>query len=91
MKSRASVIEIVLSSLLTASVMAVALVFVAREVRSARHPLPRPDARDTLITDWEEYALSGIRMGPDEAVLTVLEFMDFEAPFAQRSRKRRPR
>ena len=85
--SRTSRIETVLSAVMTAAALAMAVVFVRRELYS-RPPVVEPAAQaaDTalLLTEWNEILATGSRIGPSNAILTIVEFGDFECPFCKR-------
>ncbi|MCY3613013.1 MAG: hypothetical protein OXH51_15920, partial [Gemmatimonadetes bacterium] len=40
---------------------------------------PRVEA----VADWETYGLEGHRMGPSNALVTIVNFSDFTCPFCQ--------
>lgn len=51
------------------------------------HDRSRPEIERPILkapARWMEEVATGIRTGPPDAVLTVIEFMDFECPFRAR-------
>ena len=52
--------------------------------RDASAARPGADPDSSYVADWEKYLEGGHARGPDSAVVTILEFGDYECPFCVR-------
>lgn len=73
-------------NVLTATLVTCALITTGLVVhRELSAPTPRPDSslrrKPTFIENWKAQLDRGVRLGPPEAAVQVIEFGDFECPF----------
>ncbi len=74
-------LDSLLNILLTVAALAIAVVLVRREVRGeAPNPATRPPE---LLPGWEALLRDAVVVGPSDAKVTVLEFMDVQCPFCR--------
>jgi protein-disulfide isomerase len=79
--------EIKIDYVITATLVLCALVttgLVVRRELFARAPAPPPsqaDQKPLFIEDWRTQLAIGVRMGPQQVPVQLIEFADFECPF----------
>lgn len=68
-------------SLTTVAVVLIAASAVVLTVTNVRREFFRPPTRPfRVVPEWETYATTGHRVGPDSAALTIVAFFDYECP-----------
>lgn len=77
MKYRETILDAVTFAAAIAAVIASVVVVSARTTGL-------PTQEDRAVEDWARYVAEGRRMGPDHALLTIVEFGDYECPACRR-------
>jgi protein-disulfide isomerase len=85
MAYKAGRLESVMTLVVTLSAVSVAAMMAYRTfvVRDRIAAAPIPDAPPVRVKNWQKYLTAGIRTGPANAPITILEFADFECPFCK--------
>src|SRR5687767_13073569 len=78
----------IVDRIITTALMIVAVVMIAVFIR--RELLPaRAQAQNSppvaFVEGWKDLLAAGIRVGPTDAPVTIVEFVDFECPFCRRA------
>lgn len=82
--SSQSVLEKVLSAILTTAAATIAIVLVVREVRSPTNVEIKP----RYVDAWQELTSAGTRIGSPAAPLQLLEFTDIQCPYCRKFHSR---
>ena len=72
------------SNIVTGVLVACALVVTVAVVRQAfwtPAPPPPPSSEPRAVDGWSSLADAGLRMGPEDAAVVIVEFADFQCPF----------
>jgi protein-disulfide isomerase len=73
-----------LDSTITATLVVCALITTSVVVRHEFFAAPRlvqQDQEPSFIQDWRKHLETGVRIGPSDAPVQIIEFADFECPF----------
>jgi len=82
---RRAPLKFVLDLATVALAVAAALVLFSR-IRNASSPEAETGPRfPRTVANWSDYSQEGVRLGPDSALVTVVEFGDFQCPICARA------
>jgi protein-disulfide isomerase len=74
-------LDVVITATLVACALVTTGLVVRRELFAAAPPPAHEEQQPHLIKDWRADLAKGVRMGPEQASVQLVEFADFECPY----------
>lgn len=75
-----TLVDALITGVLVLSALAAVGVFVYRELRGERRSSPDSPPPPEFMADWDRLLSAGVRIGPPNARITIVEFADLECP-----------